>query len=532
MKNKNTHPLQAIEKLNLAFAFYKAGNKEQAVYMCDELMRVYPKYIEAYNLTGVIMCDVHNWMVALDVFTKSLAVQPKNEVTLDFRGNVYVELGQTDLAIADFTKAIKCNPRFAKAYFNRGCVYQDTSKLKEAIADYRSALRIDPKFVQASNNLGAALVNFHKFDEALEHYTNALKLNPPLPEAYYNNRALVLQQIGRIPEALVDYNKSIELDPNLGDARFNRSMCLLTIGDKMDYTEAWREYEWRFSKKTYPRKQFSKLQLEDGDPLEGKTVFIHGEQGIGDTLQFCRYAQLLKNKGAKVIIGAQKEVKTLIERMDCVDQYIQDGDTIPEFDYHCPMFNLPLVFKTQVDTIPNKPYFTADPERVQEFSRKILKTGKKRVGLVWSGGFRPDQPEVWAVNERRNIALSKLIPLQHPDIEFYSLQKGEPAESELAESKDWDCMINWTKELKDFSDTAALIENLDLVIAVDTSTMHLAAGMGKPVYLLNRFDTCWRWFLDRSDSPWYPSVTIFRQPKMGDWESVIQQVKEKLHEIL
>jgi tetratricopeptide (TPR) repeat protein len=532
MKNKNTHPLQSIEKLNTAFAIYQSGNREQAAFMCDELIRTTPKYIPPYNLLGVIMCDVRNWMVALDVFTKSLAVDPKNEVTLDYRGNVYVELGQPELAIADFNKAIKVNPRFYKAIFNRGCTYQAMNKLDLAIQDYKKALIINPKSHEACNNLGAALINFHKFDEALELYTKALSLNPPLPQAYHNNKALILQQIGRIDEALLEYDKAIEIDSNLADARFNRAMCLLTIGDKGNYTHAWGEYQWRYNKTNYKKVEFSKPELMQDDCLQGKTLFITGEQGIGDTLQFCRYAQLAKDAGAKVIFGAQKEVKTLIERMDCIDQYIADGETIPNFDFHSPIFNLPYIFKTEVDTIPNKPYFAADPEKVQEFSRKILKTGKKRVGLVWSGGFRPDQPEVWAVNERRNIALSKLLPLKHPDIEFYSLQKGKDAEAELDNCLGWKDMVNLTGDIKDFSDTAALIENLDLVIAVDTSTMHLAAGMGKPVFLLNRFDTCWRWFLDRTDSPWYPSVTIFRQPKLGDWDSVIQQVKEKLHEVL
>jgi tetratricopeptide (TPR) repeat protein len=533
MKNKNVHPLQAIEKLNTAFAIYKSGNKEQAAFMCDELIKTYPKYIQPYNLLGVIMCDVHNWIVALDVFTKSLAVDPKNEVTLDYRGNVYVEIGQYELALADFTKALKVNPRFYKSVFNRGCTYQAMNKLDLAIQDYKKALQINPKSHEACNNLGAALINFHKFEEALALYTKALSFNPPIPQAYHNNKALILQQIGRIDEALIEYNKAIELDPNLADARFNRAMCLLTIGDKGGYTHAWDEYQWRYNKTSYPKQEFPKPQLLPDDCLNGKTLFIVGEQGIGDTLQFCRYAQLAKDAGAKVIVGVQKEVQTLLERMDCIDHVVVDNLEIPPFDFYSPIFNLPYIFKTEVDTIPNKPYFTADPKKVHEFSIKMgLKNNKLRVGLVWSGGFRPDQPEVWAVNERRNIKLSKLLPLKLDNVEFYSLQKGKEAEAELDNCLGWKDMINLTADIKDFADTAALIENLDLVIAVDTSTLHLAAGMGKPVFLLNRFDTCWRWFLDRSDSPWYPSVTIFRQPKLGDWDSVIQQAKEKLHEIL
>jgi hypothetical protein len=228
----------------------------------------------------------------------------------------------------------------------------------------------------------------------------------------------------------------------------------------------------------------------------------------------------------------QKEVTTLLQRVKSIDVVVQDGDKVPDYDYYCPMFSLNAALNIEVDIIPKEPYLSADPEKVHEFSIKMGVKSKKRVGIVWSGGFRPDQPEVWAVNERRNIPLNKLVPIQNDAFEFYSLQKGEPAESELEASDDWGCLINYTKDLKSFDDTAALIANLDLVIAVDTSTMHLAAGMGKEVWLLNRFDTCYRWFLERTDSPWYPTVTIFRQPTMGDWDSVVQQVKEKLNAIL
>jgi tetratricopeptide (TPR) repeat protein len=529
---KNKHPIQAVHKLNSAFDQYKAKNLNQAVSMCLELNGTNPKYIEPYNLLGVIYCDVQDWVSALDIFTKSLKADPKNEVTLDYRGNVYVELKQLDLAIADFTKAIKCNPKYAKALFHRGCVYQLDNKMNEAIADYRQALKFQPYFPEAINNLGAALLNYHKFEEALELYSKALSMNSPVPEAFLNNRALVLQQIGRIEEAFADYTKALEIKPDLADAQFNRSMCLLTLGDKQSYTEGWKAYESRFNKTSYPRKKLSKELWDGSQCLNGKTIFVYGEQGIGDTLQFCRLAKLLKDQGATTIFGVQKEVVTLLQRVKGIDIVVKDGDKVPDYDYYCPMFSLNAALNIEVDIIPKEPYLLADSEKVAYFAQKMGTKSKKRVGIVWSGGFRPDQPEVWAVNERRNIPLNKLVPIQNDAFEFYSLQKGEPAESELEASNNWGCLINYTKELKSFDDTAALIANLDLVIAVDTSTMHLAAGMGKEVWLLNRFDTCWRWFLDRSDSPWYPTVKIFRQPKLGDWDSVVQQVKEKLNAIL
>jgi hypothetical protein len=195
--------------------------------------------------------------------------------------------------------------------------------------------------------------------------------------------------------------------------------------------------------------------------------------------------------------------------------------------------SLPLAFKTELDTIPAQiPYLSCSEEKKLYWKEKLGPKTKPRVGLVWSGGFRPNQPELWGVNNRRNIPLQKLATLKNPEIEFYSLQKGEPAESELKQlqAQAWDGphIIDITSELTDFTDTAALIENLDLVIAVDTSTAHLAGALGKPVWLLNRFDTCWRWLLDRNDSPWYPSVTLYRQEKSGDWDGVLDKVRANL----
>jgi hypothetical protein len=216
-----------------------------------------------------------------------------------------------------------------------------------------------------------------------------------------------------------------------------------------------------------------------------------------------------------------------------VAQLIEAGSMLPPFDYQCPLMSLPLAFKTTLSNIPATiPYLKNNSEKLLFWKEKLGEKSKLRVGLVWSGGFRPNQPEVWSVNERRNIPLAKFAVLKQPDIEFYSLQKGQPAESELAElirdNRDGPHIVDYTNLLNDFSDTAALVENLDLVISVDTSTAHLAGAMGKPVWILNRFDTDWRWLLDRSDSPWYPTVNLYRQEKAGDWDYVVQRVKMDL----
>jgi len=279
----------------------------------------------------------------------------------------------------------------------------------------------------------------------------------------------------------------------------------------------------------YPRRNLPGILYDGTQDLSNKILFIHGEQGLGDMLQFCRYSKLAKDAGAKVILGTEKPLVRLLSTLEGVDCVVTTGEAIPPFDLHIPLMSLPYAFKTRMDNIPHGIYIKPDPELLDEFKGQFFSFGrKKNVGLVWSGGFRPDQPEVWAVNERRNIALEKLLPLKEADVNFYSLQKGEGPEKELEDCLGWKNMINDTAHFKDFADTAAYIANLDLVICVDTSTCHVAAAMGKEVWMMNRFDTCWRWFMDRTDSPWYPTIKLYRQPKLGDWESVVQNIKEDL----
>jgi hypothetical protein len=224
----------------------------------------------------------------------------------------------------------------------------------------------------------------------------------------------------------------------------------------------------------------------------------------------------------------------LLAGLEGVDRIVVQGDTPPEFDFQCPLMSLPLAFQTTLSSIPADIPYLRSCEEKSLYWREKLGNGQQRlrVGLVWSGGFRHDQPELWAVNKRRNIPLVKLAALKHPDVEFYSLQKGQPAESELSDaiSGGWNGppIADHTSLLHDFSDTAALIENLDLVISVDTSTAHLAAAMGKPVWILNRFDTCWRWLLDRTDSPWYPTVRLYRQERREDWDAVVGNIRRDL----
>ena len=302
---------------------------------------------------------------------------------------------------------------------------------------------------------------------------------------------------------------------------------LLMLG-RLD--EGWPLMEWRWK-----RPEVAGAHRDPGPPwlgetpLKGKTLLLRAEQGFGDTLQFCRYANLAADQGATVILGVDPPLVEVLKSLRGAHLVLPNDQSMPPFDLHCPMMSLPLAFG---GVIPGEPYLHADPAKAAIWRQRLGVRRRPRVGLVWSGGVRSDRPELDALNARRNIALERLTPLAEADVDFYSLQKGERAERELADltAAGWSgpAMTDLTADLHDFSDTAALIDNLDLVIAVDTSTAHLAGAMGKPVWIMNRFDNCWRWMRDRTDTPWYPSARLFRQPAPDSWPALVKDVAEAL----
>jgi hypothetical protein len=334
---------------------------------------------------------------------------------------------------------------------------------------------------------------------------------------------------------VADYNRAIALRPDDARAHYNRSLALLQTGN---FEEGWPEHEWRWKTKEQRStiRHFPQPLWLGRESLAGKTILLYSEQGLGDAIQFCRYTKLVAEQGANIILQVQKPLLRFFSRLAGVTELHEMGKPLPAFDYQCPLMSLPLAFRTTLTTIPNEvPYLYCEQSKSDHWKRKLGDWRKPRVGLVWASGFHANQPTVWRINERRNVPLAKLAQLRDTNVEFYSLQKGERAEAELAESnsKNWDGprIIDFTNDLEDFADTAALMDNLDLVITVDTSIAHLAGAMGKPVWILNRFDSEWRYLLGRSDSPWYPTAKLYRQTKPGDWASVIQQVRGDLIEL-
>jgi tetratricopeptide (TPR) repeat protein len=484
----------------------------------------------AHNNLGNALRDIKRPQEALASYARAIALKPDYAETYYNRGLALQDLKRPEDALASYDEAIALKPDYADAYNNRGLALRDLRRPDDVLASYDKLIRLKPDYAEAHNNRGIALRDLQRPEDALASHDRAIVLRPDYPEAYYN-RGLVLQDLQRLEDALASYDKAIALKPDYAEAYVSQSFCFLLAGR---FEQGWHQYEWRKkeNKPTAPRAYPQPLWLGEQN-IEGKTLFIHWEQGLGDLIQFCRYAKLAADIGARVILEVPKPLMSLLANLSGVAQLIEAGSPSPPFDYQCPLLSLPLAFKTTLSSIPTTiPYLKVDSGKSRLWKERLGERQKRKVGLVWSGGFRPNQPEMWFINSRRNIPLRKLAMLKHPDIEFYSLQKGEPAESELAElmRHNWEGphMADLTDRLNDFADTAALVENLDLVITVDTSTAHLAGALGKPVWILNRFETCWRWLLDRTDSPWYPTAKLYRQEKAGHWDDVVRRIRMDL----
>ncbi len=506
---------------------------ESALVSYSDAIDLRPSYAEAHCRRGNLLLELKRLTEALASYDRAIEIAPTLAEAHCSRGNVLKELRQPQGALESYNKAIELRPDFAAAHCNRGNVLFEMVEFFAALESFDKAIELKPDYAEAHCNRGNALLELRSFGRALESLDHAIKLRPHFAEAY-SGRGNVLVERRELSAAVDSYQTAVRLKPNYAQAYLNLAMTLLLGGN---YEQGWPLYEWRWKRgigvAERARRNASKPVWTGKQSLAGRTILLHSEGGYGDTIQFCRYVPLVAALGATVILEVPDALMRLLVDLPGVAQVILSGAPAPEHDFFCPLMSLPLAFGTKLYTVPVQiPYLSAHPKKIEYWRKQLGQPVRPRVGLVWSGGFMPDQRYGWGANYRRNIPLAKLAALRHIEVEFYSLQKGAHAESELAELRagGWDGpdLIDFTDRLNDFSDTAAFIENLDLVISVDTSTAHLAAALGKRVWILNRYDTCWRWLLDRSDSPWYPTVTLFRQNREEDWDDVVRRVRAAL----
>jgi hypothetical protein len=383
-------------------------------------------------------------------------------------------------------------------------------------------------YAAAFYNRGNALNMLNRFEEALASYDRALALRPDYVEALAN-RGATLHELQSFTEALASYDHAISLRPDSADVHYNEALCRMLIGD---FERGLEKHEWRWKTGLFrtSKRDFAKPLWLGSDDVAGKTILLHAEQGLGDTIQFCRYAPLLAQRGANVVLEVQKPLHQLLSSLPDVSHVLSRGDPLPHFDMHCPLLSLPLAFKTRLDSIHGEtPYLSSSAVKIAEWRNRLGERQKPRIGLVWAGNPRKELPGANRIDAQRSIAFDRLaVLLKDTRCEFYSLQKGEAAVTQLRESALRQHVVDWTDEIHDFADTAALIENLDLIISVDTAVAHLAGALGKPFWLINRYNTCWRWLLDRDDSPWYPTARLFRQDETRDWDGVTARVLDAL----
>jgi tetratricopeptide (TPR) repeat protein len=544
------------EKIRLAREHHQAGNLKRAVDIYLEILENQPNNAAVLHLIGVLSYQMQNYDFAMSCFRQAIQFNPNYAEAYNNLGSTLKVIGQFDEAIACYRKAIELNPNFAEAYYNLGNTfiisgqldnaityyqkalqlnpdhaisynnlgnaYREKGLLDEAISSYQKALQLNSNLVDAYNNIGVAFQEKGQLDEAITCYQKAIKRNPNYADAY-NNLGYILQEKGQLNTAINYYKKALQLNPYLAGAHGHLSLALLLTGD---YDQGWKEYEWRWrTKEAYPR-GFSQ-PLWDGTDITGLTILLHAEQGMGDTIQFIRYAPSVAQRCGKVIVECHRELTSLLRNVEGVHQIISRGEQLPAFDTHCPLLSLPLFFDTTLENIPARiPYVTVNPVLVQEWRDRIqYDDSRLRTGLVWAGAPRHKE------NRNRSCSLELFSALgQLKNITFYSLQKGAAAQQAKNPPQEMN-FIDLTQEINDFSDTAALIENLDLVISVDTSVAHLAGALGKPVWTLLPFSPDWRWLLNREDSPWYPTMRLFRQPSIGDWEPVITKVADELQKL-
>jgi Flp pilus assembly protein TadD len=463
------------------------------------------------------------WKEAEHALRGVLAVQANHTEAVFLRGLVAEETGRSDDATTWFLKTIELQPQHADAHNGLGMAYRQQGRLEDAVSCFRRALELDPNFAAAQTNCGNALRELGRADEALAYCRLATALAPGAAEIRCN-LGTVLYDLGRMDEAIGTFREAVSLSPDQAHAHFSLGMALLARGEM---ALGWAEYDWRWKTETMrgARRDLTRPEWR-GEAAIGQTLLIQAEQGFGDTIQFCRFAPLAAARGLRVILEVQKPLVRLLRGLKGVEQVVAAGEALPSFDLRISMLSQPRVLSTTIETIPHEcPYLHADNRLVALWRERLAVGGdpRLRVGLVWAGDPKRNNPTYAPTDQRRSIAPERFAPLfDIPNIRLFSLQKYGPAMPSTYQLEDA------MGEMNDFADTAGLIANLDLVISVDTAVAHLAAALGKPVWVLNRFDSCWRWFTEREDSPWYPSVRLFRQREPGDWPSVVERVRSAL----
>jgi tetratricopeptide (TPR) repeat protein len=542
---------------NLGNALGGLGRWAEALPCYEQVLRQRPDYPEAHNNLGVAHRRLNRPDRAADCYREALRLRPHYAEAHNNLGDALQALDRDEEAAACYREALRLRPDHAEAHNNLGAALEKLGRPEEAAAEHREALRLRPGYVEAHSNLGNALLALRRYDEALACYREALRLRPAYPEGHYN-MGLALAEQGKTEEAARCYGEALRLRPdyeaasqNLGNALIalgrtdealaalddilshrpdapeahkSRGLALLGVGK---FEEGWREYEWRWKTREVGGLPHA-APLWDGTPLNGRTILLCSEQGLGDTIQFARYAPLVKQRGGRVVLACPKALAPLLTTLPGVDQVV--AGELPPFDCYAPLLNLPGLLGTTLDTIPaDVPYLAAQPSLVQFWRRELAPVRGFKVGIAWQGSPR------FKADRFRSVPLARFEALARvPGVELISLQKG-PGVEQLPQVAGRFRILDLGDRLDErtgpFLDTAAVMKNLDLVVSSDTAVPHLAGALGVPVWVALPKAPDWRWLRDREDSPWYPTMRLFRQERWGDWESAFARMAGELERL-
>jgi tetratricopeptide (TPR) repeat protein len=540
-------PQSAAQAVEEAAAHYRDGRLDEAERICARVLKAWPDWFDALHLAGLLKLDTGKPAAAQALLVKALKVDPSSVPVLCNLGHALAALGRHDEALEALDRALALAPDNPEVVNNRGTILLKLGRFDGALAAFERTLAIEPWFSPARANLGSALAALGRFEEALvqydtllvvhphaetlynrgialaalgraadaiESYDRALALRPDYPRARIA-RGVALQALNRHAEALTEFGAVLRADKSNADARHNEALSLLTLGD---YRRGFAAYEARWLRSGMPR-QRSLGPLWLGEyPLGRKTILVHAEQGLGDTIQFVRYVPQLARGGATVVLAVQPELKALLGRLDGVASIIAQGEVLPRYDVHCPAGSLPHALGTELSSIPaDVPYLKASEDHLAKWRERIEKLPQPRVAIAWAG--QASHPN----DHNRSIELARLAPLFGGPGSFVSIQRDLRAGDAEALAK-FASVTHVGDTLADFDDTAAVLALADLTVSVDTAVVHLAGAMARTVFVLLPSQPDWRWLLDRADSPWYPTARLFRQPRPGDWESVIREV--------
>lgn len=540
---------------NRGIALRELGQFEQALESLDTAISLKPRFADAHCNRGIVLQSMDRSQEALDAHDYALSLNPRFAQGYHNRALTYYELERWQEALADSQQAIRLRPDYAEAYAWLGETLQEMKQFEAAVKSYDVGIRLGYETPELHERRSAALGELKQFDKALDAidkaltmkdypigqcvrggvllrmdrhdealvcYERAIEMAPDLAEAHHN-RAIVLGLQQRDAESLAAFDTTLALDPELNLARWNLALMNLRRGALL---EGWRGYEWRWQTpgiSVYKeRRSFVQPLWMGEEPLAGKTILLYAEQGIGDTLQMCRYVEKVAALGARIVLEVQPALVRLLRDLPGVAAIVAGGSRLPAFDLQCPLMSLPLAFQTTLDAIPApRRYLDSDPARVAAWEAALGPKTRTRVGVVWSGST------IHLGDHHRSIALAEFAALFGGDCEFVSLQK-EVREADQAVLAGLPQVRHVGAQLEDMTDTAALCELMDLVISVDTSVAHLAAALGRPVWVLLPSNSDWRWMRERSDSPWYPTAKLFRCTKDSAWGDVLASVRRDL----